>query len=125
MFDERDAQLDVEENAAGEEPIWRYVYNLTCCSFLLCYLGRYCWQDPHGKKHYDLRTHHLKRLIAFIEKGGTMQCHEDVPDNIREDLYMEERHRLESQQSKNSKITDTLRDYSPIHLNFNGVQPFL
>ncbi|CAI7637411.1 unnamed protein product [Penicillium pancosmium] len=108
MLSERDAQLDAEENASGEESIWR---------------GRYCWQDPHGKKHYGLRTHHLKRLIAFVEKGGTLQSHDDVPDNIREDLYMEERHRLESQQSKNNKMTGTPGSYPPINLNFNGVQP--
>lgn len=42
-------------------------------------------------------------LIA--KKVGTVQSHDDVPDNIREDLYMEERHRLESQQSKNNKMT--------------------
>ena len=45
MLNERDAQLDAEENASGEESVWRSVYNLTC------HLGQYCWQDPHGKKH--------------------------------------------------------------------------
>lgn len=122
MLNERDAQLDAEENASGEESVWRSVYNLMRCPSSSCHLGRYCWQDPHGKKHYGLRTHHLKRLITFVEKGGTMQSHDDVPNNIREDLYMEERHRLESQQSKNNKITDTPGS-CPINFNFNGVQP--
>jgi hypothetical protein len=38
----------------------------------------------------------LKRLIVFVEKGGTLQSREDVPDNFREELYIEERHRLGS-----------------------------
>ncbi|KAJ5301622.1 hypothetical protein N7508_006485 [Penicillium antarcticum] len=125
MLNERDAQLDAEENASGEESVWRSIYNLMRCPSSSCHLGRYCWQDPHGKKHYGLRTHHLKRLIAFVEKGGTVQSHDDVPDNIREDFYMEERHRLESQQSKNNKMTNTPGGCPPINFNFNGVQPSL
>jgi hypothetical protein len=57
-----------------------------------------------------------------VEKGGTLQSHDDVPDNIREDLYMEERHRLESQRSKNNKMTGTPGSCPPIKFNFNGVQ---
>ncbi|CAG8411023.1 unnamed protein product [Penicillium salamii] len=69
------------------------------CPSSLCHLGLYCWQDPHGKKHYKLRSYQLKRLIAFVEKGGALLSHEDVPDNFREELYMEEWYKLESQQS--------------------------
>lgn len=57
-----------------------------------------------------------------MEKGGTLQSHEDVPDNFREELYMEEQHRLESQQSKNNKMVGTLGSSQPININFNGMQ---
>lgn len=36
---------------------------------------------------------------------------------------MEERHKLESQQSKNSKIVGTPGSFHSIHINFNGMQP--
>ncbi|CAG8219696.1 unnamed protein product [Penicillium olsonii] len=118
----RDAQLDAEENVSGQESIWRGVYNLMRCPSSSCHLGPHCWQDPHGKKHYRLRSHQLKRLIAFVEKGGALLSHEDVPDNFREELYMEERHRLESQQSQKNKMVGTPGSCQPININFNGMQ---
>ncbi|CAI7621271.1 unnamed protein product [Penicillium pancosmium] len=69
MLNERDEQLDAEQHTSGEQSIWRAVYSLMRC-----------WQDPHGKKHYQLRTHHLKRLIAYVERGGILECQDDVPD---------------------------------------------
>jgi hypothetical protein len=78
MLNEREAQLDAEENASGQESVWRSVYNLMRCPSPSCHLGPHCWQDTHGKKHYGLRSHHLKRLIALVENGGTLQSHEDV-----------------------------------------------
>ena len=123
MLSERDAQLDAEEYVSGQQSIWRGVYNLMRCPSSSCHLGPHCWQDPHGKKHYGLRSHHLKRLIAFVEKGGALESHDDVPDTFREDLYMEERHRLENQQSKSNKMVGNLGSCPPINISFNGMQP--
>ncbi|OZJ01562.1 hypothetical protein BZG36_05503 [Bifiguratus adelaidae] len=50
--------------------------------------GPHCWRDPIGKKHYKLKTHHLKSLIKYVEQGGVLQTHEDVPDMIREQFIM-------------------------------------
>jgi hypothetical protein len=36
MLNERDAQLDAEENATGQESVWRGVYNLMRCPSSLC-----------------------------------------------------------------------------------------
>ena len=76
---------------------------------------------PAREKHYRLRSHHLKRLIAFVEKGGTLQSHKDVPDNFREELYVEDQHRLESQRSRNNMV-GVPGSSQPIHINFNGMQ---
>ncbi|CAG8263145.1 unnamed protein product [Penicillium salamii] len=92
------------------------------CPSSSCHLGPHCWQDPHGKKHHALRSHHLKRLIAFVEKGGTLESHGDVLDSFREELYLEERQRLESQQSKN-KMGGTWGNSLPINININGIPP--
>ncbi|TQB67486.1 hypothetical protein MPDQ_005492, partial [Monascus purpureus] len=102
MLNERDAQLDAEENVTGQQSIWRGVYNLMRCPSPSCHLGPHCWQDLRGKKHYALRSHHLKRLIAFVEKGGALGSHDNVPDSFCEELYMEEQQRLESQHTKNN-----------------------
>ncbi|TPX22278.1 hypothetical protein DIZ76_014146 [Coccidioides immitis] len=58
----------------------------------------YCWQDPVGKKHYRLRTHHLKELVKFVDEGNDLHTHDDVPRTIQEQLYREEQQWLERQQ---------------------------
>lgn len=67
MLNERDAQLDAEEYLSGQQSIWRAVYSLMRCPSPSCHLGPHCWQDPHGKRHCQLRTHHLKRLVGYVE----------------------------------------------------------
>lgn len=95
MLNKRDEQLDAEQYISGEQSIWRAVYSLMRCPSPTYHLGPYCWQDPHGKKHYQLRTYHLKRLIAYVEGGGILECQDDLPDAIREELFLEEQQRLE------------------------------
>jgi len=43
-----------------------------------------------GKKHYQLKTHHMRRLVTHVENGGALVSHKDVPEMIREELYMED-----------------------------------
>lgn len=54
-----------------------------------CHLGPHCWIDYAGKKHYKLRTHHLESLIKHVQQGGDLETHDDVPEEIREQLYAE------------------------------------
>ena len=117
MLDERDAHLDAEENACGGQAIWRRVYNLMKCSAPSCQLGPYCWLDPMGKKHYQLRTQHLRKLVTYAEKGGVLETHKDVPETIREDIYLEEQQRLERHKRKGVNATETGAPYPPININ--------
>ncbi|KAI3290537.1 hypothetical protein DTO002I6_6460 [Penicillium roqueforti] len=57
--------------------------------------GQYCWQDPEGKRHYRLKTHHLKALVKYVEQGGVLETYAGVPDSVREQLYAEENQRLD------------------------------
>lgn len=78
--------------------------------------SQYCWQDPVGKKHYRLRTHHLRKLVRYVEQeGGVIEYHNDVPDNIREQLYAEEQQRLEQRQ----KVPGHPASGSPFPININ------
>lgn len=76
MLSERAMQLDAEEDASGRPSIWRDVYNLMRCPGPPCNLKTYCWRDNIGKKHYKLKTHHLKRLIRHIKEGGLLESHD-------------------------------------------------
>ncbi|KAH8430237.1 uncharacterized protein LDX57_007906 [Aspergillus melleus] len=77
----------------------------------------YCWQDPSGKKHYKLRTHHLKRLVDLVKKGLDLDTHDDVPDEIREQLYAEKQQWLDRQR-KTHKYSSPESPCPPININF-------
>jgi hypothetical protein len=34
------------------------------------------------------RTQTLKRLVTYAEKGGALETYKDVPDEIRDELYL-------------------------------------
>jgi hypothetical protein len=123
MLNERDAQLDAEENACGQQAIWRRVYDLMKCDSAACHLGPYCWLDPMGKKHYRLRTQTLRRLVTYAEKGGVLETHKDLPDEIREELYMEEQQRLEKEKRKGGNIHGAGAPYPPININVHPAHP--
>jgi hypothetical protein len=100
MLSERALQLDAEEEDSGQPSIWQDVYNLMRCPGQPCNLGPHCWRDSVGKKHYKLKTHHLRSLIRHVEQGGTLRTHDDVPDVIREQLYAEEQQDGERQRKR-------------------------
>ena len=61
-----------------------------------------------------MRASHLERLIDYVDSGGSLDGHNDVPSDIRRDLI------LESQTGKKSKkgsdVTTGL-SYPPISIN--------
>jgi hypothetical protein len=89
MLAERDTQLDIEASS-GQPPIWSKVYELMRCQVPSCNLGPHCWRDPIGKKHYKLRTSHLTRLIGHVKEGYVLDTHDDVPEEVRQQLYAEQ-----------------------------------
>lgn len=122
MLSERDAQIDAEQ-ASGQPSVWRDVYKTMRCPGPPCRQeGQYCWQDPVGKKHYKLRTHHLRKLVKFVEGGGILETHDDIPDDVREQLYAEEAQRLEKQQ-KIPRHSTSGSMCPPININVLPAQP--
>lgn len=117
MLAERDAQIDAE-HASGHDPVWRDLYRIMRCPGPPCrHEGQYCWQDPEGKKHYRLRTQHLKDLIRYVEEGALLDTHDDVPDTFRQQLYEEEDQRLEKKKSSNNSSNHST--CPPININNN------
>jgi hypothetical protein len=97
MLADRASQLDAEQETSASASVWREVYALMRCPGPPCNRGPHCWRDPFGKKHYKLQTHHLKALIQLVEEGHVLHTHNDVPENIREQLYAEEDQRRDRQ----------------------------
>jgi hypothetical protein len=108
MLAERAAQLDAEQVSSGQLSTWAHVYKLFRCPGPPCNLGPYCWCDPIGKKHYKLLTCHLKSLIKYMDEGNTLQSHDDVPEDIREQLFREQQQSLERHKKSASTSTASL-----------------
>ncbi|KAJ9485144.1 hypothetical protein VN97_g8221 [Penicillium thymicola] len=69
-----------------------------------------------GKKHYQLKTSY-EAPIPHVEKGGLLESHADVPEAIREELYMEEQQRLERDKRKGGNSLGSGLPYPPININ--------
>lgn len=121
MLADRDAQLGAEE-ASGQPSVWKKIYSMMRCPGPPCrHDGQYCWQDPVGKRHYKLRTHHLRSIIRFVEQGGTVENHGDIPDNIREQLYAEDNEWIAKQ--RGPAIVPPGSMCPPININVLPNQP--
>jgi hypothetical protein len=53
---------------------------------------------PHGKKHYKLRTDTMTSLVEYVQHGHTLETHNDIPKDICEQLYAEERQAVQRHQ---------------------------
>ncbi|CAG8122535.1 unnamed protein product [Penicillium nalgiovense] len=76
-----------------------------------------------GKKHYPLKSHHIKRLITHVKRGGVLEGHKDVPEVVRDELYREEQDRLGRDKHKGSHITRAGLAYPPININVSSSYP--
>ncbi|KAL2859967.1 uncharacterized protein BJX67DRAFT_368368 [Aspergillus lucknowensis] len=115
MLAERDAYIAEEEERTGRPSAWNSVYELMQCNVRSCQLNSdWCWEDPKDSKHYKLREPHIDRLVDYVEKGGKLESHNDVPRDIRRDLI------LESQTGRKSKKDNSLASgssYHPVSIN--------
>jgi hypothetical protein len=113
MLDERATQLEAEEASTGQPSIWKDVYSVMRCRSSLCNSKPHCWVDPVGKKHYKLRSPHLRSLIEYVEQGHVLQGHDDVPKYVRQQLYTEEQQGLKRRQKPASA---SAANSAPIHI---------
>lgn len=101
MLAERQRRINIEEDITERPATWDLVYGLMRCDVRSCpHKCDWCWEDPQDKKHYKLRAPHLERLIDYVDGGGCLDTHDDVPNDIRRDLV------LESQKGRKSRKTD-------------------
>lgn len=70
--------------------------------------GQFCWLDPVDKKHYRLNTIHLTRLVNYVEKGGVLNIHDDVPHDIQEQIYNEEQEQGKKKQKTSNHAPNGL-----------------
>jgi hypothetical protein len=78
-----------------------------------CSLGPYCWRNNVGKKHYKRKIHHLRSLIRHAEQGGRLHTYEDIPSEIRKQLYTKEQQ--DGERQRKYKATSQ-SSYPPINI---------
>ncbi|KAJ5737400.1 uncharacterized protein N7483_002525 [Penicillium malachiteum] len=115
MLTEREAHIADEEERTGRTATWSAVYDRMRCNIRSCPLkSDWCWEDPTDKRHYKLRAPHLERLIEHVDSGGSLDCHGDVPSDIRRDLILESQI---GRKSKKADIASTGPLYPPTIIN--------
>ena len=117
MLAQRDADVNAEEEASGQSANWQRVFAFFRCPGS-CDRGPHCWIDSDGKKHYRLRAPHLRLLVEYVEENGMLESHDDMPTDIRQQLYSEERQR------QDRKTKDSLpSSFSVPPINITNVLP--
>jgi hypothetical protein len=124
MVADRTSHMEDEQETSGSPSVWQEVYELMRCPGPPCNLGPHCWRDPFGKWHYKLRTHHLEALVDLVQQGHTLKSHDDVPEDIREQLYAEEHQRQEQHTAATSAPTPSLPPISITNVMPSQPQPF-
>jgi len=60
-----------------------------------------------------MRTHQLKALIRHVAQGGQLQSHDDVPEDVRQQLYAEEQQQLERHHRARHRASAS---HPPVHI---------
>jgi hypothetical protein len=114
MLAEMDQFLDEEQQASGRPSQWPQVYKIMECSSPSCGQSPHCWINPDGKKHIRLKAIQLRELAEFVQNGGTVQSHNDVPQYLRERwIAADER---EQEERKARAAATSSRNAPPIHI---------
>lgn len=123
-LDELDRQIEGEQACNdGRPPAWQTVYKLMQCAGGPCHnKNKWCWQDVKTERHYVLKHHHLKSLTAYVEDGGVLASHEDVPEEMQEQLLAEEEQRV-TRQSKMVGSTPQAGSSSCQPINITNIMP--
>ena len=81
------------------------------CSSGVYKLGPHYWRNSLSKKYIKLTVQNLRALVNYVEEGGVLNSHDDVPESVREKLYIQEQ-RLERQKGG----TQSTSGYPPINI---------
>jgi hypothetical protein len=100
-------QVDAEQHSSGQASVWRKVYKTMRCPGPPCNKGPYCWIDAIGKKHYKLLSDTMESLVEYVQDGNILETHDDVPHDIRQQLYNEEETSVERHKKKTTTSAAT------------------
>lgn len=89
------------------------------CRVSSCPLGSdWCWVNPSDKRHYKLTSRFLTRLCDYVEDGGELGSHDDVPEDIQKDLIAQSQGRTATKKGQGVDMP-----FQPININVLPPQP--
>jgi hypothetical protein len=74
------------QNSITEVPIWEQVYDLFECPGSGCEIGPYCWRNPETGIRHAVTTSILLKIVEYVEKGGKLKEHSDLPKHYRNEI---------------------------------------
>lgn len=64
-----------------------------------------------GKEELSTPQANSQTLVTYVEKDGVLKTHKEVPDKIRNELYMEDQRRQEKEKRKDGNILGSETPY--------------
>jgi len=99
MQAELTAELDAAQATTGRPAAWQHMYALFRCPGPPCDLKPWCWFDSQKSRRFELKSHHLRSLIRHKDSGKPLDTHDQVPEDLRQQIYKEERQSEEHKQT--------------------------
>lgn len=82
------AKDDETDRLAGKPRVWNKLFSIFECPQSGCKAtSPWCWAHPETKERFPVHTNLLQLLKNYVEAGGTIETHADVPPHLR-DLIM-------------------------------------
>ncbi|KAK5444222.1 hypothetical protein LTS15_010575 [Exophiala xenobiotica] len=102
MQTELTAEANAEQATTGRPAAWQHVYALFRCPGPPCDLKPWCWFDSQKNKRFGLKSHHLRTLIRHKESNKPLETHDQMPEDLREQIYKEEEQNERRKQTQNA-----------------------
>lgn len=80
------AAQTLRDRAAGISQVWRDVFPIFECPQTDCNVGLWCMYDAQTKKRVRVEMDHMQQIRDYVEAGGTVRSHDDVPPHIRDQI---------------------------------------
>lgn len=111
-------EANAEQALTGRPAAWQSMYRLFHCPGPPCDLRPWCWFDSRKNKRFELKTHHLRTLIRRKGTGVVIESHDDMPEDLREQIYREA-----EQSERRKQIHSTAPSSSVLPIQITNVLP--
>ena len=126
MRTRRSNQVTAETESTGNPDTWSRVYRILRCQDS-CPKGPHCLVDQNSGRHMKLFPHYLEDIINRIDhQKMKFEGPEDVPDDIRRQVFAEDQQRRDVSQSKTAKSSVgttpiTINNHFPDHTQLSSI----